>query len=77
MGGDIGGRVSGGATAAGREGVGTGCGVIVAATTTCGEDAAAGGAELDETIMLIGGSRCAARILRLLEVYQKEVSSGE
>lgn len=38
---------------------------------------AAGGAELDETIMLIGGSRCASRILRLLEVYQKEVSSGE
>ena len=38
---------------------------------------AAGGAELDETIMLIGGSRCAARISRSLEIYQKEASPGE
>lgn len=38
---------------------------------------AAGGAELDETIMLIGGSRSAERILRSLEAHNKEVSSGE
>jgi glutamyl-tRNA synthetase len=37
----------------------------------------AGGAELDETIMLIGGSRSAARITRSLEVYQKEASHGK
>jgi len=37
----------------------------------------AGGAELDETIMLIGGSRSATRISRSLEVYQQEMSHGE
>ncbi len=38
---------------------------------------AAGGAELDETIMLIGGDRCASRISRLLDIYQKEVAARE
>jgi len=36
----------------------------------------AGGAELDETIMLVGGSRCAGRIGRALEMFKQETASG-
>ncbi len=36
----------------------------------------AGGAELDETIMLLGNARSAARIVRALQMYQNDISAG-